>query len=85
MGGSWERLIRSIKIILREMLKTKFSTERVLRIFLFECENILNSSLLTHISADAADMEALTSNRFLMSCTTTTELDLNLISSWRAA
>lgn len=92
MGGSWERLIRSVKTILREILKTKCPTESVLRTFLLECENILNSRPLTHISMDVEDMEALTPNHFLIGpeyaatmCATTVERDLNLMSSWRAA
>ncbi|XP_074031706.1 uncharacterized protein [Leptinotarsa decemlineata] len=92
MGGCWERLIQSIKKVLKEILKSKYYPEHILRTFLIECENILNSRPLTYVSLDSEDAEALTPNHFLigpsyaaLSCTETSDRDMNLMSSWRAA
>ncbi|XP_044751667.1 uncharacterized protein LOC123311663 [Coccinella septempunctata] len=91
-GGSWERLIQSIKKIMKEILKCRYPPEHVLRTVLLECESILNSRPLTHVSLDSDDAESLTPNHFLIgpsnispSFTETAEKDLNLMSSWRAA
>lgn len=92
MGGSWERLIQSTKKILKEMLTTKSPPEHILRTFFAECENILNSRPLTHVSLDSYDSESLTPNHFLIGpnyaalpCMKSCDTDLNLMSSWRAA
>ncbi|XP_074040766.1 uncharacterized protein [Leptinotarsa decemlineata] len=92
MEGCWERLIQSIKKVLKEILKSKYYPEHILRTFLIECENILNSRPLTYVSLDSEDTEALTPNHFLigpsyaaLSCTETSDRDMNLMSSWRAA
>lgn len=92
MGGNWERLIQSTKKVLKEMLTSRYPSEDVLRTFLIETENILNSRPLTHVSLDCDSAEALTPNHFLIGpqyasfpCTKTDEKDLNLMKSWRAA
>lgn len=91
MGGSWERLIQSTKKILKEILTARYPQEHILRTFLIECENILNSRPLVHVSINP-DPEALTPNHFLIgpssiafSCAEINDRDLNLMSSWRAA
>ncbi|CAG7667433.1 unnamed protein product, partial [Allacma fusca] len=65
MGGAWERLVQSIKVALRSTLKELHPKEETLRTLLFEAENI-NSRLITHVSVDPNDMEALTPNHFLI-------------------
>ncbi|XP_031348508.1 uncharacterized protein LOC116174690 isoform X1 [Photinus pyralis] len=93
MGGIWERQIQSIKKILKEILNTRYPQEHILRTFLIECENILNSRPLTHVSSDSHDSEPLTPNHFLIGpdfvaqpwTVTTDNRDLNLMNSWRSA
>lgn len=91
-GGSWERLIQSIKKIMKEILKCRYPPEHVLRTVLSECESTLNSRPLTHVSLDSDDAESLTPNHFLIGpshisqpFTETVERDLTLMASWRAA
>ncbi|XP_074027681.1 uncharacterized protein [Leptinotarsa decemlineata] len=52
MGGSWERLIRSIKTTLNVILKEKFRRDEVLQTLLIEAESIVNSRPLVHVSLD---------------------------------
>ncbi|KAG5895299.1 hypothetical protein JTB14_029132 [Gonioctena quinquepunctata] len=89
-GGNWERLIQSIKKILKEILKSRYPPEHVLRTVLLECEKISNSRPLTHVSLDLDDAESMISNHFLIApshtaspLAETVEKDLNLMSSWR--
>lgn len=91
-GGAWERLIQSVKKIMKEMLTSRCPQEYVLRTIFAEVENIVNSRPLTHVSLDTDDSEALTPNHFLIGrqyaalpCAVTEENDLNLLSKWRAA
>lgn len=67
MGGSWERLIQSVKKILSQIVPTAhLPTEEVLRSTLIEIENILNSRPLTYVSVDNERSPALTPNDFLV-------------------
>jgi hypothetical protein len=66
MGGVWERVIRSIRKILRAMLGNQVITDEVLRTTMSEVQNILNSRPLTPLSNDVTDMEALTPNHLLL-------------------
>lgn len=66
MGGSWERLVGSIKKILTVTMPIRNPTDEVLRSFLIEAENIVNSRPLTHVSVEPSDSEALTPNHFLL-------------------
>lgn len=91
MGGVWERLIQSVKKNIKEVLKSRYPQEYVLRTLFAECENIINSRPLTHVSIDSDDSEALTPNHFLIgpsyAALSFGELDekcLNLYSKWRA-
>ncbi|XP_054745543.1 uncharacterized protein LOC129249903 [Anastrepha obliqua] len=65
MGGSWERMIRSTKSILMDILPDSGMREEVLRAVLADIENILNSRPLTYVPLDSAEDEALTPNHFL--------------------
>ncbi|XP_054745753.1 uncharacterized protein LOC129250135 [Anastrepha obliqua] len=65
MGGSWERMIRSTKSILMDILPDFGMREEVLRAVLADIENILNSRPLTYVPLDSAEDEALTPNHFL--------------------
>lgn len=66
MGGVWERLVRSIKSNIVEVLPVRRPTEEVLRSFLIEVENIINSRPLTHVPVDPLDREAITPNHFIL-------------------
>lgn len=66
MGGSWERLVRSIKTTLHVILKERAPKEEVLSTLMAEAENIVNGRPLTHISIDPKDMESMTPNHFLI-------------------
>jgi len=68
MGGVWERLIRSVKTTMKNILKDHSPTEEVLKTVLTEAESIVNSRPLTFVSLDHEDAEALTPNHFLIGC-----------------
>lgn len=65
MGGIWERQIRIIKSVLKKMLPTRLPTDEMLKSFLIEIENIINSAPLTYVELDNVDDEVLTPNHFL--------------------
>lgn len=66
MGGSWERMIRSVKSILMDILPQAALREEVLRSSLADVENILNSRPLTYVPLDSSESEALTPNHLLI-------------------
>ncbi|XP_075157823.1 uncharacterized protein LOC142231089 [Haematobia irritans] len=66
MGGSWERMIRSVKSILMDILPAAGLREEVLRSSLADVENILNSRPLTYVPLDSWESEALTPNHLLI-------------------
>lgn len=91
MGGYWERLISSVKEIFKEVLQFRYPQEDT-RIFLIECECILDSRPVTYVSLDSHDTEALTPNHFLIGSphsafpyTKTSDRNLNLLSNFRAS
>ncbi|GBP09550.1 hypothetical protein EVAR_76557_1 [Eumeta japonica] len=55
MGGSWERLVRSIKVALSATLHTRAPKDEVLHTLLLEAEFVVNSRPLTHISVLPSD------------------------------
>lgn len=66
MGGSWERLIRSLKRNLMAIRPSRTPSEEVLRNMLTEVENTLNARPLTHVPVDDDSSPALTPNHFLL-------------------
>lgn len=66
MGGSWERMVRSIKTALYAILREQAPREETLRTALAEAEFVINSRPITHVSSDHRDEEALTPNHFLI-------------------
>ncbi|XP_062706189.1 uncharacterized protein LOC134287695 [Aedes albopictus] len=66
MGGSWERLIGSVKKNLMAILPTRRLSDEVLRNLLTEVENTVNSRPLTHVPVDDESAPALTPNHFLI-------------------
>ncbi|XP_062702274.1 uncharacterized protein LOC115258215 [Aedes albopictus] len=66
MGGSWERLIGSVKRNLQTINPPRNPTDEVLRNLMIEIENIINSRPLTHVPVDDDCAPALTPNHFLL-------------------
>lgn len=59
-GGSWERMIRTVKQSLYIILKNKYPKEDTLRSALIEVENLVNSRTLYYSPNDADNPEAIT-------------------------
>jgi hypothetical protein len=93
MGGSWERLVRSVKTALTATLHERAPREEVLQTLFAEAEFTVNSRPLTHVSVDPDDPESLTPNHFLIGSSTGrvavpgkfTPDDLWLRKQWRCA
>ncbi|XP_062717285.1 uncharacterized protein LOC134292262 [Aedes albopictus] len=66
MGGSWERLVRSIKTALEAMYTTRTPDEETFATLIIEAEAVVNSRPLTFIPVDPGQREALTPNHFLL-------------------
>lgn len=66
MGGSWERLVQSIKKTLNSISVTHVPFDELLRSMLIEVENIINSRPLTYLPLDSEQDEALTPNHFIL-------------------
>ena len=64
--GVWERLISSIRRILRSLIGERLLNDEVLRTFLVEIEKILNDRPITSVSSDPQDFEALMPNHILL-------------------
>lgn len=93
MGGAWERMVRSVKTVLYQIITPdhKLNEERLHNLFL-EVENIINTRPLTYLSLESADQEALTPNHFLLGASSGDkppgrfdESDMYLRKSWRHA
>ncbi len=66
MGGSWERLVRSVKTTLHQIMPRRSPTDQLLQSMLLEVESIVNSRPLTYVPLENANDEALTPNHFLL-------------------
>ena len=64
-GGVWERMIRSVRQILRTVLKEQLVSDETLLTVMAETMNILNSRPLTRNSDSVSDLEPLTPNHLL--------------------
>ncbi|XP_062704409.1 uncharacterized protein LOC109433030 [Aedes albopictus] len=78
MGGSWERLIRTVKNNLSAVCSTKALTDEVLRNLLIEIENVVNCRPLTHVPVDDDSGPALTPNHFLVGSSNGTKPLVNI-------
>ena len=65
-GGTWERLIRSIRKHLKSVCNEQILTDESLSTLMCEIESILNSRPLTTVSNDRYDLEPLTPNHLLL-------------------
>ncbi|XP_053687243.1 uncharacterized protein LOC128736780 [Sabethes cyaneus] len=66
MGGSWERLVRSIKIAMNSLPQERRFDDEALYTVAVDAEAIVNTRPLTYLPLDAAEKEALTPNHFLL-------------------
>jgi len=66
MGVSWERMVRSAKLILTEIISNVGLREEVLRAALANVERTFNSRPLTYIPLKSENSDALTPNHFLV-------------------
>ncbi|XP_028410841.1 uncharacterized protein LOC114533508 [Dendronephthya gigantea] len=92
MNGATERMIRSVRQILKAILKEQIVTDEVLLTVMAEVVNILNSRLLTRNSNDPFDEEPITPNHLLHLRPTTAippglfgKEDMNSKRAWRQA
>ena len=70
MGGVWERMIRSVRQILKAVLKEQVVSDEVLQTVMAEVMQILNSRPLTRNSDSPMDDDPLTPNHLLHLCPT---------------
>ena len=77
MGGVWERLVRSVKGLLRHLVGERLLNDEELVSFICEAEKILNDRPLTRMGSDVRDVTPLTPNHLLLlkanDCTPNTE------------
>jgi hypothetical protein len=66
MGGIWERIIRSIRRILKALLQGQKVNDESLVTFMAETERILNDRPLTRQEDHPNDLEPLTPNKLLL-------------------
>lgn len=92
MGGSWERMVKSVKTSIKAVLKEQVPREETLQTIFAEVENIINNHPLTHVSTDPNDPESLTPNHFLIGSAgnvpipgTFTDEEFSLRKQWRKA
>lgn len=66
MGGSWERMVQSVKKTLSKIIVSRTPSDELLQSMLIEVENIVNSRPLTYLPLDSDQDEALTPNHLLL-------------------
>ncbi|XP_029717444.2 uncharacterized protein LOC115260593 [Aedes albopictus] len=66
MGGSWERLVRSIKVAFSALSTTRNPDDETLLTLMIEAEGIVNTRPLTFVSLESEAQAALTPNHFLL-------------------
>ncbi|KAL2099386.1 hypothetical protein ACEWY4_005866 [Coilia grayii] len=65
-GGIWERQIRSVRKVLRSVLKEQSVSDECLLTLMCEVESVLNNRPLTTTTDDPTDPEPLTPNHLLL-------------------
>ena len=66
MGGTWERMIRSTRTILKAIVQEQLLTDEKLLTLMAETERIMNDRPITKLSDDPKDLPALTPNMLLL-------------------
>lgn len=64
-GGSWERLVRSVKTSMAQIVMPRNPNDEQLSSQMSEVENVVNSKPLTYITMEDGSVQALTPNHFL--------------------
>ncbi|XP_055622051.1 uncharacterized protein LOC129765665 [Toxorhynchites rutilus septentrionalis] len=91
MGGSWERLVRSVKTSLSTLCFRKTLDDESFLTFIAEAESIINCRPLTYVPLDNEDQESITPNHFLMLSSKgvvqpmqeTSDMKTNLMANWK--
>ncbi|XP_062541687.1 uncharacterized protein LOC134209692 [Armigeres subalbatus] len=65
-GGSWERMVRSVKCALAALSVERKPNEETLVTLLVEAESVVNSRPLTYMPLETEEHESLTPNCFLL-------------------
>ncbi|CAB4014860.1 Tyrosine kinase receptor Cad96Ca, partial [Paramuricea clavata] len=65
-GGIWERCIRTIRSIMRALLKEQVINDEGLHTMMCEVEALMNARPITKVSDDPRDLHALTPNHLLL-------------------
>ena len=55
MGGVWERIVKSVKSVLRQLVGNRLLDDEQLLTFMAEVEKILNDRPLTRMGSDPRD------------------------------
>ena len=66
MGGVWERIVKSVKNVLRQLVGNRLLNDEELLTFMAEVEKILNDRPLTRMGSDARDEPPLTPSHLLL-------------------
>ena len=66
MGGVWERMVRTVKDVLKVIAGGRLLDDEGLQTVMLEAERIVNGRPLTPISSDPTDLEVLTPNKVLL-------------------
>lgn len=66
MGGSWERMVRSVKVAMEAANGGRRLDDEGLITLAVEAEGIVNSRPLTYLPLDSEEAEALTPNHFIL-------------------
>lgn len=65
-GGVWERCIRTVRKVMKALLKQQVLDDEGLSTLMYEVESIVNGRPITKVSDDAKDLNALTPNHLLL-------------------
>ena len=66
MGGVWERIVKSVKGVLAQLVGNRLLTDEQLLTFMSEVEKVLNDRPLTRLGSDPRDETPLTPNHLLL-------------------
>ncbi|GFQ75584.1 integrase catalytic domain-containing protein [Trichonephila clavata] len=80
-GGFWERMVRSIKELLRKCLGKACVTYEEMLTLLSDCEATINGRPLTYLSDDPKELKPLTPAHFIQDIKERETFDLDLIDS----